>query len=535
MATASPPPSQQDASASSSSTHPEHLAQLWADRIAAAERPRPFALRGGGLKGLGRAPPPNERLSAAALRAALEAWFRGKGEEGEDDTTNTTTAKHARAFASSATAASWPACLAWARGMAYLQAGRPEQAHRDGSAALALLLAVPSPEEGAGGDGGATMMMMMMARGLAHALCGSALEALAEAEAGQKEEDDDWEDDDEEEDDDEGAVATTTAAPRHTLRQRLCLSRAALHAAEAAEATSGLLPGPSTRLLRALPASHQAALRGDAAEQPALLEAASQKAPPFAAAGAAARLRAQLAADARARLPLVMRPPPPSSSAAPYPFFRALAFRRLAALFPAAGDDDDDGGDDDPYNEAAMLPRVALPACVARRMIDADAGDLDLMLQHPAAAHAQAAELLGVLAAAAAGGEDGAAAAVAAHPIRPLSWKEVQALEGFGGSQVVVGLAIGHEAAPQAVPRERRALRLAVAEAEKEPRSASAALALAGASSAPAALALLQLFAPRRDGEAAAAPPPPSRADLLLGLMGRFGGGGGGGGSGGRG
>jgi hypothetical protein len=496
------------------------LARLWSARIAAAERPPPFALRGGGRgPGLGRAPPPNERLGRDgendALQPSLARWWARDAA--------------ARAFAArfcgSSTSAPLPAgALAWARGGAYLEAGRAEQAHRDGRAALALAQAAAAAASGGGKEPNTLMMMLAMA----HALCGSALEALAErpAPAGQEEEDDD----DDESSDDEGG-----GGPRQpkTLRARLCLSRAALHAAEAAEFSGGLLPGPSAALLARLPASHRQALVGDEEDEGGVARLPDSGPATAPTTGAAARLRARLAADARARLPLIMRPPPPGApDGGRYRFFRALAFKRLAALFPAAtaatgGGDPTTATDVD--DEPSLLARVALPACVARRMVEgADAGDLDLMLQHPALAAAQAAELLMVAAAAAAdgGGSDGGGgggdeAAVAAHPIAPLSWREVQIVEGAKAA----GLSLGHEVGVEAALREARLLRRAIKEegeggglvaASSAPRALAADAA--GASSlAPAPMALVRLFS-----GAEAVGGLRSRADLLLALMERF-------------
>jgi hypothetical protein len=547
----------------------DDLARLWAARIAAAERPPPFALRGGGCgPGLGRAPPPNERLAGGALADALASWWARDAP--------------ARAFAAAAglgggassTAALPPGALAWARGGAYFAAGRAEQAHQDGRAALALAQAAAAREATTAPPPPPPTTTTTTMLAFAHALCGSALEALADRprpvgdgdddDDEEDEDDDEDDDDDEDEDEDEEDDPGRRRPPRRTVRARLCLSRAALHAAEAAEASGGFLPGPGAALLARLPASHRRALAGVEVEATALLPpstaAAGSAAANPAAAGAAARLRARLAADARARLPLIMRPAPDGApDNGRYRFYRALAYKRLAALFPAAaatsGRNDDAPAPLDVDDEAALLSRVALPPCVARRMVEgADAGDLDLMLQHPALAAAQAAELIGVLLLSppppppSGDGASGGEAAVAAHPIAPLSWREVQAVEGRGA----VGLSLGHEAGAGAVAREVRLLRRAAHEARAAieaggggggvggggggaAAAASALVAAATASTtalAPGPMALVQLFA--RGGEGAGGgeggaptptPTPPTRAALLLALVARCGGG----------
>ncbi|WIA39331.1 hypothetical protein OEZ86_005443 [Tetradesmus obliquus] len=76
---------------------------------------------------------------------------------------------------------------------------------------------------------------------------------------------------------------------------------------------------------------------------------------------------------------------------------------------------------------------LQLPEPVVSKLLSLDAGDLDLMIQHPAALQAQVYELLDVLEAS---GPEG----LAHYAVPHLSWEEVTALTGPG----TVGLPVGY-------------------------------------------------------------------------------------------
>ncbi|WIA19044.1 hypothetical protein OEZ85_003701 [Tetradesmus obliquus] len=76
---------------------------------------------------------------------------------------------------------------------------------------------------------------------------------------------------------------------------------------------------------------------------------------------------------------------------------------------------------------------LQLPEPVVSKLLSLDAGDLDLMIQHPAALQAQVYELLDVLEAS---GPQG----LAHYAVPHLSWEEVTALTGPG----TVGLPVGY-------------------------------------------------------------------------------------------